>query len=240
MRKILLLLFLFPAVAFAETVGVGDSASPNHQLLLETHNGNSTQMVEVAGQGGVSTWTVTNGAGYVYMASTGTVGTSSGTAVNINGLVVSSGAVPFPYGDGKIQNQLGDNMGRTLVSGCPFGITVSSYATGISTITLHNGVALEGVLFSSGTGTNPYFYLAGCEFHNMVSSGTVIIESPANTLTSRRPIAVTAAPSPPEGIAINCQNPTWRSAPFTDTWIYIKATTVSDQGDMYCVGYYGP
>ena len=184
--------------------------------------------------------------------STATVGAASGTIVNTNGLVVSSTSWNTPYStDGHIAGQTGDVMGRTFVSGCPFGVLVSSYSIGIATMTSRTtnsgaaGTGIEGVLISSGTAPNPYFNLVGCVFANTSSTATVIIESPTSTIASRLPIGLAGIGTPPQGLPYNCVTPWFRSAPFSETYMYVKGTASAGiqqpiTVDMRCVGYYSP
>lgn len=254
MKKIVLVFMMIVAPSFAADVivtpGVGKT------VHTDTAGGVEYQYIKIADgtTGGVSSATVSSIGLRVDLATTTivgstvaltasqTVGNSSGTVAMQLGLNVSSTSVPTPtYTDGKIMIWTGTPLGQALVTGVPFGITISSYGTGVTTMTAVSATGSEGVLFSTPTAIGSTFtYICGCEFANTVSTGTVIIESPTNTIASRFPIGLQASPTP-QGFWPGCTNPFYRSAPFSNIYIYVKGTSaVPLIADFRCLAYQGP
>lgn len=163
---------------------------------------------------------------------------ASGNPVEI-GVRVTSSTIPTAASDGQTIYQAATNIGQQLVTGVPFGITLSTYTTNIASATVGTGTTGEMVLISSG-GAATYAYLCGCVFTNTTATnGAVVIESPKGNVSNRITIGIPAN-YVPSGIWPGCTNPLFRSLPNADIAIYQTIASTSQSVYGQCRYYLGP
>lgn len=155
-----------------------------------------------------------------------------------NGLRASSTTIPTAVSDGQNIYQAGTNIGQALVTGIPYGLTLSTYTIAITTSQVGNGATGESVLISSG-GASKYTYLCGCTVVNSSTTNTaIILESPQGSPANRYPLAAQAN-YVQSGVWPGCENPFFRSAPNSNIDIFQLAANPMSIF-LQCQYYVGP
>lgn len=173
---------------------------------------------------------------------------ASGAAASGNpmqvGVRVTSTTVPTAASDGQEIYQASDNMGRTLVSGMPWGVISSTYSTVMSSNGVLGGNFIGGQILVSSAGASTRTYLCGCTFTNTTATtNEAVIMSPPGLIGAITKTHLIGIPASfvPSGYRHDCGNPFFASAINSNIGIYQSQTAGATAAIHYACSYFqGP